>query len=103
MSAISRTRHQLGSPAGWGSLTGARPVILEPGATAHTKLAHHEVAVSTEPGCDPVCTTFELRIYPPGQHLATYAAFDFEACSHAGVIYMTIIEPIQAGVGTIQG
>jgi hypothetical protein len=50
-----------------------------------------------------VNTTAELRIYPPGQRLATYAAFDFEACSHAGVDYMGIIEPIRAGVGTING
>jgi hypothetical protein len=103
VSAISRTGHQLGSPAGWGSLSGARQVILEPGATAHTILAYHEVAVETEPGCDPVYTTFELRVYPPDQYLATYAAFDFEACSHAGVVYMNIFEPIQAGVGTIHG
>jgi hypothetical protein len=50
-----------------------------------------------------VDTTFDLRIYPPGQRLATSAAFDFEACSHAGVDYMGISEPIRAGVGTING
>jgi hypothetical protein len=50
-----------------------------------------------------VDTTVELRIYPPDQRLATYAAFGFEACSHAGVVYMSIIEPIRAGVGTING
>ena len=103
VSAISRTGQQLGSPASWGSLSGARRVILAPGATAHTILAYHDVAVSTERGCDPVYTTIELRIYPPDQRLATYAAFDFEACSHAGVAYMGITEPIRAGVGTING
>jgi hypothetical protein len=103
VSVISRTGQQLGSPAGWGSLSGAQRVILAPGATAHTILAYHDAAVSTEPGCDPVYTTFELRIYPPDQHLATYAAFGLEACSHAGVVYMNIIEPIRAGVGTING
>jgi hypothetical protein len=101
VSAISRTGQQLGSPAGWGSLSGAQRVILAPGATAHTILAYHDAAVSTEPGCDPVSTTFELRVYPPDQRLATYAAFDLEACSHTGVIYMNIIEPIRTGVGTI--
>ena len=103
VSAISQTEQQLGSPAGWGSLSGAQQVILAPGATAHTILAYHDVAVSTEPGCDPVNTTFELRVYPPDQHVATYAAFDLEACSHPGVIYLNIIEPIRAGVGTING
>ena len=37
-----------------------------------------------EPGCHPVPSAFELRIYPPGQRSATYAAFDLPACSYAG-------------------
>jgi hypothetical protein len=103
VSAIGGTGQQLGSPAGWYGLNGAQRVILAPGATAHTILAYHDVAVSTESGCDPVNTMFELRVYPPGQRLATYAAFSVEACSHPGVVYMDIIEPIRAGVGTING
>ena len=103
VSAISRTGQQLGSPANWGSLSDARPVVLAPGATAHTILAYHDVLAYTPRVCDPVNTTAELRIYPPGERTATYAAFDFEACSHAGVDYMSIIEPIRAGVGTING
>lgn len=103
VSAISRTGQQLGSPAGWGSLSGARRVVLAPGATAHTILAYHDVMAYTGRVCDPVDTTFELRIYPPDQRLATDAAFGFEACSRAGVVYMSIIEPIRAGVGTING
>ena len=103
VSAISRTGQQLGSPASWGSRSGARQVVLEPGATAHTILAYHDVRAYTPRVCDPVNTTVELRIYPPGQRTATYAAFDFEACSRAGVDYMSIAEPIRAGVGTING
>jgi Protein of unknown function (DUF4232) len=103
VSAISRTGQQLGSPAGWGSLSGARRVVLAPGATAHTILAYHDVMAYPERVCDPVDTTVELRIYPPDQRQATYAAFDFEACSRAGVVYMGIDEPIRAGVGTING
>ena len=103
VSAISRTGQQLGSPASWGSRSGARQVVLEPGATAHTILAYHDVQAYTPRVCEPVDTTVELRIYPPGQRTATYAAFDFEACSRAGVDYMSITEPIRAGVGTING
>jgi hypothetical protein len=103
VSAISRTGQQLGSPASWGSLSGARRVVLAPGATAHTILAYRDAVVGSGGVCDPVDTTVELRIYPPDQRLATYAAFGFEACSHAGVVYMSIIEPIRAGVGTING
>ena len=101
VSALSRTGQQLGSPAGWGSRSGARIVNLAPGATAHTILAYHDAVVGTEPGCKPVNTAASLRVYPPGQRSATEAAFSFEACSHAGPIWMSLTEPITAGVGTV--
>jgi hypothetical protein len=103
VSAIGRTGQQLGSPAGWGSLSGARIVNLNPGATAHTVLAYHDAVVSTEPGCNPVNTAASLRVYPPGQRSATYAAFSFEACAKAGPVWMSITEPVIPGVGTING
>jgi hypothetical protein len=103
VSAVGPNGVQLGSPAGWGSRAGARTVNLAPGATAHTILAYHDAAVSTEPGCDPVYTARLLRVYAPDQYQATYAAFSFEVCSHAGPIYMNITEPIIPGVGTIHG
>ncbi len=77
-------------------------MILAPGATAHAILAYHDAAVSTEPGCDPVDTTLQLRVYPPDQYDATYAAFGLEACSHAGPAYLDVT-PIIPGVGTIYG
>ena len=103
VSALDRNGRQLGSPAGWGSLAGARTVNLAPGATAHTLLGYHDAAVTTEPGCRPVFSTALLRVYPPDQRQATYAEFSLEACSHAGPVYMSIQEPIVAGVGTING
>jgi hypothetical protein len=103
VSALGRNGNQLGSPASWGSLRGAHIVNLAPGATAHTMLAYHDAAVTTEPGCDPVFSAANLRVYPPGQRSATFAAFSFEACSHAGPIWMNIIEPIIPGVGTFNG
>ena len=103
VSALDHNGNQLGSPANWGSLTGARIVNLAPGATAHTLLGYHDAAVTTEPGCDPVNSAVELRVYPPDQRSATDAAFSFEACSHPGPIWMSIEEPIIPGVGTIYG
>jgi len=103
VSALDSNQRQLGSPADWGSLAGARIVNLAPGATAHTLLGYHDVAVTTEPGCDPVNSAVELRVYPPGQRSATYAAFSFEACSRPGPIWMSIEEPIIPGVGTVYG
>ena len=102
VSAIGRSGHQLGSPARWNHNTPVRTVILAPGATAHTILGWSDATVTTQPGCDPVFTTFELRVYPPGQYRATAAAFDLEACSHAGPVYLSV-EPIRPGVGTING
>ena len=99
VSAVDRNLHQLGSPAGRAHVVPVRTVVLAPGRTAHAVLRYGDVTVSTAPGCHPTPRTFELRVYPPGQHHATYAAFDFEVCSHAGPVYMDT-GPIQAGVGT---
>ena len=102
VSAVNRNGQQLGSPAGWSHVTQARTVFLAPGATAHTLLQYSDVEVTTAPGCDPVPAAFELRVYPPGQYSATYAAFDLQVCSHAGPVYMNV-QPIVPGVGTIRG
>jgi uncharacterized protein DUF4232 len=102
VSAIDRNGHQLGSPAGWDHVVPVRTVVLAPGATAHTILRWSDAEVTTAPGCHPVNSTFELRVYPPGQRQATFAAFDLEACSHAGPVYLDV-EPIVPGVGTING
>jgi hypothetical protein len=102
VSAIDRNGHQLGSPASWATGVAAHTVVLAPGATAHTILRYSDVEVTTAPGCHPVFSTFELRVYPPGQYSATYAAFGLEACSHAGPIYLSV-EPVLPGVGTING
>jgi hypothetical protein len=102
VSAIDRNGHQLGSPASWDHVIPVRTVVLAPGATAHTVLRYSDATVTTAPGCHPVFSTFELRVYPPGQYGATHAAFGLEACSHAGPIYLSV-EPILSGVGTING
>ena len=102
VSAIDRNGHQLGSPASWDHVVPARTVVLASGATAHTILRWSDVAVTTAPGCHPVFSTFELRVYPPGQRSATYAAFGLAACSHAGPVYLSV-EPVLPGVGTING
>jgi Protein of unknown function (DUF4232) len=102
VSAIDRNGHQLGSPADRDHVVPARTVVLAAGATAHTILRYSDVEVTTAPGCHPVFSTFELRVYPPGQRQATLAAFDLQACSHAGPVYLDV-EPILPGVGTIRG
>ncbi len=102
VSALDRDGHQLGSPAGRDPVVPARTVILAPGATAHTILRWSDAEVTTGPGCHPTFSTFELRVYPPGQYRATYAAFGLEACSRPGPVYLSV-EPVLPGVGTING
>jgi len=99
VSAINSNGHQLGSPAGWDHTRPVRTVVLAPGATAHSVLRYADVTVATAPGCHPVSSMFELRVYPPNQRQATFAAFSMEACSHTGPVYLDVT-PIQAGVGT---
>jgi hypothetical protein len=70
-------------------------VVLAPGATAHTRLAIHDVSSYAKRACDPADTA-ELR-------LATTAALSFEACSRAGIVYMSIVGPIRTGAGNING
>jgi len=103
VSAIDGHGNQLGSSANWEHTTSPRTVTLAPGATAHTMLAYHDAAVTTEPGCDPVNSATLLKVYPPGQHRWTYAAYDFQSCSRSGVRYLSIVGPIVPGVGTVNG
>ena len=102
VSVLDRNGHQLGSPAGWATGVAAHTVVLAAGATAHAILRYSDVTVTTAPGCRPVFSAFQLRVYPPGQRTATYAAFGLEACSHAGPVYLSV-GPVLPGVGTING
>jgi Protein of unknown function (DUF4232) len=101
VSALDRAAHQVGSPAGRDHAVPVRTVVLAPGATAHSVLRLSDVVLST-PGCHPVYSGIELRIYPPDQRRATLAAYDLAACAHAGPVFLHV-GPVQAGVGTING
>jgi hypothetical protein len=102
VSALDRNGHQLGSPASWDHVSVPRTVVLAAGATAHAALRWSDATVTTAPGCHPVNSAFELRIYPPNQRSATHAAFGLEVCSHSGPIYLSV-GPIIPRVGTING
>jgi hypothetical protein len=101
VSVLDRAAHQVGRPASRDYAVPVRTVVLAPGATAHTILRLSDVVLST-PGCHPVYSGIELRIYPPNQRQSTLAAYDLEACAHAGPVFMHV-GPIQAGVGTVNG
>jgi hypothetical protein len=101
VSVLDRAAHQVGRPAARDYAVPVRTVVLAPGATAHTILRLSDVVLST-PGCHPVYSGIELRIYPPDQRRATLAAYDLAACAHAGPVYLHV-GPVQAGVGTVNG
>jgi uncharacterized protein DUF4232 len=101
VSALDRAAHQVGSPAGRDHAVPVRTVVLAPGATAHAVLRLSAVVLSTR-ACHPTYKAVSLYIYPPDRRQATEAAYDLEACAHAGPVFMHV-SPIKAGVGTRNG
>ena len=101
VSALDRAARRVGSPAGRDHLVPVRTVVLAPGATAHAVLRLSDVVLSTT-GCHATYSATSLNIYPPDQRQATEAAYDLEACAHAGPVFMHV-GPIEAGVGTRNG
>jgi hypothetical protein len=102
VSVLDRHGKQLGAPATWDHQAPVRTVVLAPGATAHAILGWADAFITSSPGCHPVFSAFELRIFPPGQRAATHALFDLESCSKPGASGLNI-SPIKPGVGTING
>lgn len=102
VSAVTSNGRQLGRAAYRDFVSPVRTVVLAPGATAHAELQYLDAAVTTSPGCRPLVTASELRVYPPDQRSTTHAVFDLPVCSRAGATYMNI-GPIIPGVGTIYG
>jgi Protein of unknown function (DUF4232) len=102
VSVLDRHGRQLGAPASRDHVAPVRTVLLAPGATAHAILGWTDAFITSSPGCHPVFSAFELRIFPPDQRAATHALFDLEACSKAGASYLGI-GPIVPGPGTING
>ena len=93
------------SPASSDYAVSALTLALEP-----VRLAQHHSGntvmspATTVLACDPTPSPrSSCGTDPPGQRGATQtAAFDLQACSHAGPIYLGV-EPTQPGVGTING
>jgi hypothetical protein len=88
VSAVSLTGRQLGSPAGWGSVT-PRVVTLASGATATVQLNIQDAGKF----CAPV-TAAGLRVYPPDQTASKVVPIPFGACPHAGPVWMSV-GPVQ--------
>jgi hypothetical protein len=99
VSAISKSGSQLGSTAGRGRQLVVPLVILAHGQTAHTILAYRGGMVSAGGRCGSVGTADKLRVNLLGLKGAAYPALSFRACSHAGPVYLTVVEAIRPGTG----
>jgi hypothetical protein len=89
VSAVTSSRHQLGSPASWDHSYAPTTVVVSPGTTAHAVLRVTDVGVFSPSACQPT-TAAGLRIYPPNQTTPTFLPFQFRACAKAGPVYLSV-------------
>jgi len=73
-------------------------VPLAPGGTAHAWLQVIATLDYPASSCQPV-TAHWLRIYPPGDTMASYLAYTFSACSSGKTPVLTVL-PVRGGRGT---
>ena len=95
VSTIDSTGHQLGSPASWNHQVNPSIVNLAPGATAHSILQYIVVVVS--PQCNQKPASM-IKVFPPGQTSSATGFWDFESCTTAKPVYLSV-EAIQPGTG----
>lgn len=89
ISALSLSRHQLGSPAAWDHTHPARPVSIKPGSSATAVL--RIVDVYNYPNA--LCRRQEsrgIRVYPPGERQSAFVPFPFAACARPGPRYLSV-------------
>ena len=88
VSAVDLRGRQLGS-AGSRNPSVAHVVSLPSGATAGAVLRITDVANYPASTCHPVAAA-GLRVYPPNETASKVVPFPFEACSHAGPVYLSV-------------
>ena len=88
---------QLGSPAARDHSRPAQTVSLARGDTAHVLLRITDVANLPAGTCKPVAAS-GLKVYPPDERSARGIPFNFEACSKAGPVFLSV-RPVEPGVG----
>ena len=98
VSANGRGESLLGSPAAPDRTGRARAVRLAPGGTGHAMLEYSDVTAGNCPAAGRAAA-FELRVYPPGQHQADHALWDFGTCSARGSSVFMRVCAIAPGTG----
>ncbi|HLX47620.1 MAG TPA: DUF4232 domain-containing protein [Streptosporangiaceae bacterium] len=95
VSTTNSSGRQLGSSASWNHQVKPAIVNLAPGATAHSILQYEVVAVS--PQCKQAPASM-IKVYPPDQTSSATGFWDFESCTTAKPVYLSV-EAIQPGTG----
>jgi hypothetical protein len=91
---------QIGAAAQRNPQFGDQPVRLAAGGVAHAWLQVVEAGNYPASACKPV-TAHWLRVFAPGQTVASYVNHSFDACSSANAPLLTVM-PVRAGRG-VQG
>lgn len=89
VSAASSAGSQIGADAKRDAVTPAKQIVLAGGQTAHAVLGIAEAGNFPANKCNPVTAHF-LKVFPPDQTVAAYAAFTTQTCASTSVATMRI-------------
>lgn len=89
VSAITRSGHRLGSPAGRDRRYAPKRVTLQPHESARTTIRVVNVSNYPKSRCHPT-RAWGLRVFPPNQKKSVAMHFPIRACAKPGVRYMSV-------------
>jgi len=97
VTAAGSTGHQIGAVAQQNPAFGKLPVRLPAGGVAHVWLQVAQAGNYPAPACRPV-TAHWLRVFPPGDTVASYVDVSLSACASASAALLTVT-PVRSGYG----
>ena len=100
VTAAGSTGRQIGAAAQRNPQFGKQPVRLVADGVAHAWLQVAQAANYPASACQPM-TAHWLRVFAPGETVASYVNEPFDACSSANAPLLTVM-PVRAGQG-VQG
>jgi hypothetical protein len=100
VTANDSSGRQIGAAAKQNPQFGRQPVRLAAGGVAHAWLQVADAGNYPASACQPVTARW-LRVFTPGETVATYVHHSFDACSLASAQLLTVM-PVRAGHG-VQG
>jgi hypothetical protein len=95
VTAASGSGSQIGAPAQENPSFGRETIKVPAGGTAHAWLQVAQAGNYPASTCQPA-TAHGLRIYPPGDTVATYADVSFSACASTSTPLLTVM-PVRSG------